>query len=72
MYDTKHFIKEYVLPSVRACARARACVCVCVCVCEYSLSGFLLDLGQPLLGHVDLGASASYELLDLCSDLKIH
>lgn len=35
-----------------------------------SLSGFLLDLGQPLPDHVDLDASASCELLDPYSDLK--
>ena len=34
------------------------------------LSGFLPDPGLPLPGHVDLGANASYELLDPYSDLK--
>jgi hypothetical protein len=39
---------------------------------ENLLSGFLLDLYQPLPGLVGLGATAFYELLDLCSDLKIQ
>jgi hypothetical protein len=39
-------------------------------ICINSLSRFLLDLGLLLPGHADLGASASYELLDPCSDLK--
>jgi len=41
-------------------------------ICINSLSGFLLDLGLLLPGHADLGASASYELLDPCSDLKYN
>jgi hypothetical protein len=41
-------------------------------ICINSLSGFLLDLGLLLPGHADLGASASYELLDPCSDLKCN
>jgi hypothetical protein len=32
----------------------------------------LLDLGLLLPGHADLGASASYELLDPCSYLKYN
>jgi hypothetical protein len=32
----------------------------------------LLDLGLLLPGHADLGVSASYELLDPCSDLKYN
>jgi len=41
-------------------------------ICLNSLSGFSLDLGLLLPGHADLGAGASYELLDPCSDLKYN